>query len=497
MIKNVKEEIIIPQAPNVIPNEHLNVYVPTASNEQKGLANFYKEHFVIVDGLVKIKSSYLKEILASNFQTRYDEELNTDNKTVVGSINELDATIKNSNNIVDNSLSKSIRYIRYVAPNALLNGPNSLVSISTVPGGSEDFVINGVSERFNLGDEFKGDFSTRGMTNHVTVNNIEASSVFFGINRVIKPHQYGGQLGFNIILPSITTVEMVQIYLLGVSNDLGLKLYAYGDNVTYEYPLTFDRENSSDMTIYRLHLNKDIVGVRLVQEGENDTDVVFTVKGIELFAPTTEGYYELVQRNNVVSKWDTFDAKTLIENVNAALNDTRKVLSKKGKEGGWPILDGSEKIFAHYIPSIVKTDYEIIDIDWSQIDESTMTIDEINAKINELAFAKLITLSNMEQGDVAALIKQETDEYGYIRGKIIKSWMLLGKSSLGYASPENWYEQSVATAGSSAFAKQSEQSENSVKVGGIAFEGIYNSNEFDNLVNNGLTRDETIYIVEV
>ena len=59
MVKNIVEEVIIPESPKINPNEQLFIYVPLASNDDAGIAKFYSEHFNIVDGEVKLKTSYL------------------------------------------------------------------------------------------------------------------------------------------------------------------------------------------------------------------------------------------------------------------------------------------------------------------------------------------------------------------------------------------------------------------------------------------------------
>ena len=49
MVKNITEDIVIPESPKVIPGEKVNVYVPNATNDVKGIAKFYDKQFVITD----------------------------------------------------------------------------------------------------------------------------------------------------------------------------------------------------------------------------------------------------------------------------------------------------------------------------------------------------------------------------------------------------------------------------------------------------------------
>lgn len=51
------EEMIVPEVPKALPNEQLFIYVPTASNENLGVAKFDNEHFSVdVDGTVHLRS---------------------------------------------------------------------------------------------------------------------------------------------------------------------------------------------------------------------------------------------------------------------------------------------------------------------------------------------------------------------------------------------------------------------------------------------------------
>ena len=67
MVKNVIEDVVVPESPKVLPNEQLQVYVPTASNTQKGIAKFNDGPFEVVDGEVKIKEEYLNDVISKGF----------------------------------------------------------------------------------------------------------------------------------------------------------------------------------------------------------------------------------------------------------------------------------------------------------------------------------------------------------------------------------------------------------------------------------------------
>lgn len=59
---NYLEDVIIPESPRVLSKEQLQVYIPIAGTQTKGVASFYDEHFLILDGQVKINRTYLRSL---------------------------------------------------------------------------------------------------------------------------------------------------------------------------------------------------------------------------------------------------------------------------------------------------------------------------------------------------------------------------------------------------------------------------------------------------
>lgn len=66
---NYIEDIINPESPRVHAKEQVLLYAPLASSDVKGVASFYKEHFVVTDGMVRIKPSYLDTLLSNKVST--------------------------------------------------------------------------------------------------------------------------------------------------------------------------------------------------------------------------------------------------------------------------------------------------------------------------------------------------------------------------------------------------------------------------------------------
>lgn len=54
--ENVREIIVVPYAPRVVPNEELYVYIPLASKTQAGVATFDDKYFIVSEGHVSLSS---------------------------------------------------------------------------------------------------------------------------------------------------------------------------------------------------------------------------------------------------------------------------------------------------------------------------------------------------------------------------------------------------------------------------------------------------------
>ena len=82
MVKNVIEEIIVPVNPKVLPREQISVYIPTASNEYKGLASYDKRYFNVINGEVSLLPDLIysqKESDAKYAQgIKFDIDIDTD-----------------------------------------------------------------------------------------------------------------------------------------------------------------------------------------------------------------------------------------------------------------------------------------------------------------------------------------------------------------------------------------------------------------------------------
>lgn len=57
MEKEIREKLIIPETPKVIPNEQLMVYIPIATIDNPGIASYDSTYFEIVDGKVMLKTA--------------------------------------------------------------------------------------------------------------------------------------------------------------------------------------------------------------------------------------------------------------------------------------------------------------------------------------------------------------------------------------------------------------------------------------------------------
>jgi len=96
--RNVRETIVTPEVPDVIPAQELYVYVPIATAEKLGIVR-PGSGLSIVDGIVSINDTYVNNLITigtSDKQDKTDENINqsgasalSTDKTVVGNINNL------------------------------------------------------------------------------------------------------------------------------------------------------------------------------------------------------------------------------------------------------------------------------------------------------------------------------------------------------------------------------------------------------------------------
>lgn len=81
MPTNYKENVIIPEGPKVTSKEQMFLYVPLASNTIPGIASFYRNHFTVINGEVKINQSYIRSLFDeySQFETYLNQVIEYSN----------------------------------------------------------------------------------------------------------------------------------------------------------------------------------------------------------------------------------------------------------------------------------------------------------------------------------------------------------------------------------------------------------------------------------
>lgn len=60
------QSVVTPETPQVVPGEQLYVYIPIAAANKLGIASFDENAFVVENGNVAIKTSYLATLLQNN-----------------------------------------------------------------------------------------------------------------------------------------------------------------------------------------------------------------------------------------------------------------------------------------------------------------------------------------------------------------------------------------------------------------------------------------------
>ena len=65
MADNIIEDIVVPDNPSTVPGEQNFIFVPIATNVQKGVAAFVTENFIVTNGMVAIRTSWLTSFIAA------------------------------------------------------------------------------------------------------------------------------------------------------------------------------------------------------------------------------------------------------------------------------------------------------------------------------------------------------------------------------------------------------------------------------------------------
>ena len=349
------------------------------------------------------------------------------------------------------ALENGISYIRYYATDNLLNGADSGCSLYVV-NGNNTIEVN-AETREQIEDITNGDVTVASMTEYLTKAQIENPNLDNGdINSGIPANKdlYFYQsntntrpTGFIVKLPQMSSISMVQLYIYGVRTNCNLQV-SIGNGGSYGQPTTINlkplvnyEDSINEMQIIRVPLNiANAQYIKVVQTTGN-ANQNYICKGIEIFSLTTKGYYEIVQNNGNVSVIDSYNADTLIAEVeglkdqaqaseesaqkwaegtdvttdpqyhNSAKYYAQRVFNLAGQTGGYPILEdigGVPKIPSVYIN--LANGITFVDID---------SEDELNT-----------TYANAEPGTVARLVVDADNELGVV--EVTKSFVKLNGS---------------------------------------------------------------------
>ena len=144
MKQNIVEDLVIPEVPKVIPNQEMYVYVPVATYESKGIANFDSVSLTISNGTVSVKESFVDSKIVNKIvqSTGQNLELAIDNSTfvltaklkngrgeVLGEVQTVDLPLENV--VVDGSYDNKSKTLVLI----LQNGNNVSIPISSLIDG--------------------------------------------------------------------------------------------------------------------------------------------------------------------------------------------------------------------------------------------------------------------------------------------------------------------------------------------------------------------------
>ena len=242
---------------------------------------------------------------------------------------------------------------------------------------------------------------------------------------------------------------------------------------------------------FRFNVYKtDVTKIEILQE-EGWFKDRFYVKSVEPFALTGEGYYEITQKNGIVSRIDNPDTNflyTVYQYVNEQMNYIKANIDSVSQNAQY-VQDVYDYIEPKY-PTIVEANDNFIN--------SKATLEDLNSKLNQPnGFAQLgadgklkteqipaekvvdifrvvlkqgqteedalTSLTEAQKGDIAIMVKIIDNV-----PVIYKSWRLLGD----YFMYEDWVVQGTSYAELSFLSKRSELADDSSAVNGISFTKI-------------------------
>lgn len=441
-MNNITEQLIIPELPKVLPHEQHLVYMPIATNEQLGISKFYKEHFNVINGEVRFKPAYIR-------------------------------------NLLEDSFYRSISTIRYKNDKKLT--PSDIIMLpSNLTQKTGTTILSDLSIEDKIGKY---------------IDSNSGNSFFFADNDV-----QSGEVGFVFDFGDITNIGKVQLYISANYFDTNMKAYTSNDNVDYieadEIIIpaqTWVAEMNGTYTgVYCLNVNTNCRYVKISTSVEDnkvlDNDNInignpgfmrgrYCIIGVEIFERMIAGEYLFKQGNGNEFTLDATDGyfveintKLAEQYKNDAYSYYDNLLKLKNEKGGVAGIGDDGFISADVIPSIVKHEYKLINSE----DELT------------------IVTEGLQAGDIAYAVTEIVDSEGVGTGtyKLENSWILMGEGEAAYKNRVNWVEQSSFTAGSAAYAKQAGNAAVASKVGTtlpIEINGILSKTDYDTLPNkNGV-----------
>lgn len=356
------------------------------------------------------------------------------------------------------ALENGISYIRYYAPENLLNGAESGCELSVV-NGSTVIEVN-AETREQIGEITNGDVTVASMTEYLTDEQLKNPNLnddnindntpgnkdlnFFQYNVGSTGTPYR-PAGFIVKLPEISNIGIVQLYIYSVFYDCDLQISTSTDGQDYIVKETIPLKKLvysgetvvNEMQIIRVPVNVANAQYIKVVQTTGITNGNYVCKGIEIFSQAVNGYYTIVQNNGNTFDIDSYNANTLISIVerlkadaqaseesaqkwaegtdvetdpqyhNSAKYYAQRVFNLAGQTGGYPILEdigGVPKIPSVYIN--LANGITFIDIE---------SEDELNT-----------TYANAEPGTVARLVVDADNELGVV--EVTKSFVKLNGS---------------------------------------------------------------------
>jgi hypothetical protein len=358
--------------------------------------------------------------------------------------------------------SDPVKSIYYSAPQSQLLP----TSIETVPSGFTEYTSDG----FTASNSY---------------NNARTNKVLFGVDFAKISRT---TVGFELALNSIEDVGIIQLFMQSTTEAILIGIALSEDGISYNNQSIAIQPTRVSVPIsirYNFGSEKAKYIIVNISSGK---EIPVIINAVEIFSPTLDGEYIIAQRSGAESVIPANNGALITQYLGEAQEYSQQAEQSAGEaqasaadsqQAYTNITNLAGKVDGYPILEDVNGEPKIPSVYFNQVD-----IKEYIEITNENELATI----EAQVGDVAFLV----EEVGGVQ-TTTKSWILLSVAD----GVRNWVVYGTSYATNAGNANYAATAGNAAKVGGIAFEGIYTSEQYDSIVANNAIIENVIYIVEV